>query len=118
MPTPPKGLASSRCDGIEWHFDGPNSQMEGVARISVAGHYDTTYRFDIHAFASKVATIGKLLSILSAAFSGNVTCGTQTTPTDQLICVVVTMVAQNIHPPAWVQTLLTVLSDLFKFGRV
>ncbi len=84
--------------------------------VSVAGTYNTFYEFDVHEFAEKAAEIDGLLNVLSAALSGNAMCGSQSTPSGQLICIAISLIAQNIHAPPWVQQLITVLSGVFKFG--
>ncbi len=83
---------------------------------SVAGNYETFYTFDIHDFAQQAFEIGNLINLLSAALSGQANCTSQTGAFNQLFCVIVSVAAQNIHAPPWVQQLLNVLSDLFKFG--
>jgi hypothetical protein len=84
--------------------------------VSVAGNYDTHYTFDIHDFASQALQISQLLDLLSAALSGQAMCNQQQGAFNQLLCIVVSLAAQNIHAPPWVQSLLNVLSGMFKFG--
>jgi len=87
------------------------------AAISVQGTYFTYYELDISQFANRASDVAKLLDLLSAALNGNAMCGSQTTPEGQLICIVVSLIAQNIHAPPWVAQLINVLADAFRFGN-
>lgn len=86
--------------------------------VSVAGAYSTYYELDIHTFANKAADIANLLQVLGAALNGQgANCGNQTTVEGKLLCIIVDLIAQNIHAPPWVGQLITVLGDAFKFGN-
>jgi hypothetical protein len=86
--------------------------------VSVQGTYQTYYELDIHDFASQAADIGNLLTILGALLNGQgANCSAQTSPQSQLMCIVVDLIAMNIHAPPWVSQLITVLGDAFKFGN-
>lgn len=90
--------------------------MNPPGGVTVTGTYHTAYELDVHEFADKAATIGALLDVLSAALMGNAQCGSQSTPQGQLICLAVTLIAQNIHAPPWVAQLIQVLAGVFRFG--
>lgn len=83
--------------------------------VTVTGTYKTAYELDVHEFATRAAEVGQLLDVLAAALNGNAQCNNSTNA-GQLICVALTLIAQNIHAPPWVGQLLTVLSGVFKFG--
>jgi hypothetical protein len=97
---------------------GPSCQMTSMppGGVTVAGTYQTFYEFDIHDFAQQAADIQGLLDVLSAALNGNATCPAGTSPADQLICIALKLIAQNIHAPPWVGQLIQVISGIFKFG--
>lgn len=85
---------------------------------SVQGRYLTYYELDIHEFADQATDIAKLLDVLRAALSGQgASCGNQTTPEGQLLCIVVSLIASNIQAPPWVSQLIGVLADAFRFGN-
>jgi len=93
-----------------------NTTATPPSGVSVAGTYRTFYEFDVHQFAQRAAEIGQLLDVLSAALNGNATCTAQGTPSSQLICIAVQLIAQNIHAPPWVAQLIQVLAGVFRFG--
>ncbi|MHB8878776.1 MAG: hypothetical protein ACYC8T_34175 [Myxococcaceae bacterium] len=86
-------------------------------RVGIAGQWKTTYQLDVHDFASKAGGVLAFLDLLQAIVSGQGSCANQTSAQGQLMCLMVSLVAQNFHAPPWVSQLLTVLSDLFRFGN-
>jgi hypothetical protein len=93
------------------------SNCTGSFSTSVAGTYQTYYEFDVSEFAKNAADVNSVITLISQALSGNVSCTTQTTSVGQLECVIVKLIAANIHAPPWVSDLLNVLSGAFQFGN-
>ncbi len=87
-------------------------------QTSVQGKYATYYELDIHEFANSAGGVLKLLDLLNGLLSGQgASCTSQSTPEGKLMCYVVNLIGQNIHAPAWVSQLITVMSDAFRFGN-
>ncbi len=86
-------------------------------RISVAGTWKTTYRMDISEFARQSSELLAFLDLLQAILGGQGSCASQSTPEGQLLCVFMSSAMQGFQAPPWLSQLISVLSDLFRFGN-
>lgn len=86
--------------------------------VAVGGApWNTTYHMDIHEFAQKVQRIGTFLDLLQKLLNGQGSCSSLSTPEGVFLCILSVIFGNNLNAPPWVNQLITVLSDVFKFGN-